>query len=451
MPSPSQTGLPVTSVPLTGNRAIDALIWPTKWGGAVGTGISITYSFGEVNSVWSAYRSGTEPFVRGYAPLTADQRASVEQALGTWAAVANISFTRVTETATNVGDMRFAWSGSAAVSGIAQAYMPGRTGHAGDVWLNADRTWSPMQPGAFGFQTLVHEIGHALGMDHSFEGRVALPVEFDCYAYTIMGYSAYPGLRWSSVDFLPTTPMLYDVQAIQHLYGANMRHNAGDTRYVFEQGQRYFQTIWDGGGTDTIEWRATTEGAVIDLRAGRFSDLGRDLTYSYAGKVVEVSPWTVAIAFGAWIENAVGGGGRDSLIGNSRANVLSGGGAADKLNGMDGNDTLIGGTGRDVLIGGGGADVFVFSSVADSRPLAGADVIRDFQRGADRIDLRQIDADPTVAGNQALAFRSGPGGVWLRPDAGAVIVAADVTGDGIADLEIRVLGQQVLTASDFVF
>ena len=55
----------------------------------------------------------------------------------------------------------------------------------------------------------------------------------------------------------------------------------------------------------------------------------------------------------------------------------------------------MGGAGQDMLTGGGGADVFVFGVSS------GRDVIRDFQIGLDRIDLRGMTQDPLQDARQS--------------------------------------------------
>jgi len=73
----------------------------------------------------------------------------------------------------------------------------------------------------------------------------------------VMAYNDTPGLasigqpRLCSRDFAPTTPMRYDIAAMQYLYGPNTTYNAGDTIYTFAGDARYNQTIWDAGGIDT--------------------------------------------------------------------------------------------------------------------------------------------------------------------------------------------------------
>ncbi len=143
----------------------------------------------------------------------------------------------------------------------------------------------------------------------------------------------------------------------------------------------------------------------------------------------------------------VGAAGSDSLYGNVGDDRLLGGKGVDSLFGGAGNDVIDGGAGRDKVKGDAGADVFVFASVADSSRAA-ADSIQDFATGVDFVDLRGIDANSAVAGDQAFVFRSGPGGaaaLWLASG----MLYGDVNGDGIADLAIA-FGSHAVTAGDIL-
>jgi serralysin len=125
------------------------------------------------------------------------------------------------------------------------------------------------------------------------------------------------------------------------------------------------------------------------------------------------------IAAGTVIENAVGNGGDDKLFGNSANNILQGGAGDDELTGFSGKDTLA---------GGAGTDVFVFTDQIDSGPtMLSADVIIDFDPVFDRIDLRGIDANTDIAGNQGFFFQ---GFVSSFADAGQ-IRAAYVSGNTV--------------------
>jgi Ca2+-binding RTX toxin-like protein len=155
------------------------------------------------------------------------------------------------------------------------------------------------------------------------------------------------------------------------------------------------------------------------------------------------------------IENVSGGGGNDRITGNDRWNLLQGGAGNDRLYGGTGRDRLEGGSGRDEMLGGSDQDrdVFVFTSVQESAVGTARDAIRQFTRSIDDIDLSAIDANSNMSGNQAFAFSGSTArayGVWTSALDGNQVVRADVDGDRMADMEIRVDGWARLTASDFV-
>ena len=150
-----------------------------------------------------------------------------------------------------------------------------------------------------------------------------------------------------------------------------------------------------------------------------------------------------------------GDAGSNAVWGANGDDVVFGRDGEDSLYGGNGNDTLVGQAGRDFLFGNGGNDTFVYQDIADSATNYLRDQIRDFSPGADVIDLLNIDADTTVAGDQAFSFIGTAGfhGVAgeLRSaiSSGNSIVSGDVNGDGHADFSILVAGVTDLTASDF--
>jgi hypothetical protein len=293
MPTPTG-GSTFSIVDPTGVYPVDPLLGGTQWG--TGGPVTVTYSFPGADSVWSTNQtSGYGPSTgsgypwNGFQPLTAFDQQQVRLALDAWAGVAKVTFVEVAESATSVGDLRFAYTLGLDPGAAAQGYLPGgsyspSTGvgtayaSAGDVWINAD------QHGAFDpalgtgeFQTLLHEIGHALGLKHPFQASGdfgVLEPEEDSYALTVMSYSALAGDPGSWMSCYPTAPMPYDIAAVQALYGVNTEWHAGADLYVFRQGSAYNQTLWDGGGKDTIRYDAASDGAFIDLRPGYWSRLG---------------------------------------------------------------------------------------------------------------------------------------------------------------------------------
>src|SRR4249920_1308264 len=133
MPTPTTWGTG-SSAPLSGNALTDSLIFGTKWGGAVGTGAAVTYSFLGSASSWSTDRStgygspsNQQPWV-SLAPLSLNEQAAFVSALQAWANVANLSFVQTADTAATVGDIRVAFSGAfASLNVLASTYLPSTT------------------------------------------------------------------------------------------------------------------------------------------------------------------------------------------------------------------------------------------------------------------------------------------------------------------------------------
>jgi Ca2+-binding RTX toxin-like protein len=158
-----------------------------------------------------------------------------------------------------------------------------------------------------------------------------------------------------------------------------------------------------------------------------------------------------------------GGGGDDRLTGGADADViygdqaaadhardgddlLRGGGGDDLLLGGMYEDTMQGGLGADTLTGGTENDVFRFERI-DVSTSATSDLITDLQSG-DVIDLSRIDADTTQGGDQAFtlvgSFGGHAGELVLSYDSGAgeTLLQGDVDGDGQADFQVRLTGDQ---------
>ncbi|MGR3716427.1 MAG: M10 family metallopeptidase C-terminal domain-containing protein [Thermohalobaculum sp.] len=255
-----------------------------------------------------------------------------------------------------------------------------------DIWL-AD-SWtshdddSDLYQGGYAIETYLHEIGHALGLTHPGDYNVTATYDLDAthqqdtQEYSVMSYFL-AGADGGDTDHIGTagwsygaTPLLHDILALQAVYGADMTTRTGDTVYGFNStaGHAAFDfdlninpviAIWDAGGIDRIDASGWNTNQVIDLGEGALSSIGF-LTRN------------VAIAYGATIEQAVGGGGNDRLIGNGADNLLIGNAGNDLLYGGAGADTLDGGAGADALFGGSGGDVLDGGDGEDWVRFAGA-------------------------------------------------------------------------------
>ncbi len=328
------------------------------------TGSTITYAF--PTSVAGIFSDGEGTTFR---PVNATQQTVFVQALLTWDDLIAPNFQLTGQPGS---DIEFAYTTSNI--GYAHAYFP----TTGSAWFNASTGLTTPTIGAYEFLTLVHEIGHALGLNHmgDYNGAGAFtPSSFqDSTVLSVMSYFGPVGSQRSSevasadwtaangTTFSPQTPMLNDVMAIQRIYGASTTTRTGDTVYGFASNITGFAaniydftrnpfpilTLFDSGGTDTLNLSGWSTASFINLEPG---------VYSSANNMTN----NIVIAYASVIENAVGGSGNDVLTGNAVANRLDGGSGNDQLLGGAGDDTLVGGTGDDTLTGGEGTDTAVFA------------------------------------------------------------------------------------------
>ena len=397
-----------TTVSKSGTTTIDALLSGDKWGQALNGNsnpLIISYSFPWINglsAVFSGpagaqYSTDGEDKATSHFGLNSTQQTAASLALTAWSNVANINFQLVSETSTNVGDIRFAFTSAASISnawGYANYpswYWPS----GGDVWINSkygsETDWGV---GSYNFEALMHEIGHALGLKHPFIGDVTLSSTLDNRTNSIMSYTdinnIYPNAGyingkydWITYNINPETPMVFDIAAIQYIYGANNNYNAGDDTYTFDPTKPFLKTIWDAGGKDTISVANFSLACVIDLTPGNYSSLHYPRPSDTGGvNVTYDGTNNLGIAFNCIIENAVGGSGSDKLIGNSANNSIDGGPGNDIMYGGAGNDIFdwdpAKRTGNDTFYGGLGDDTFVLDSVNDTvieYPNEGNDII----------------------------------------------------------------------------
>jgi len=351
----------------TQQQILDQLISGYRWNGS-----TITYAFPTAAS--GMYGGNNE--LPGFVGLNAPQQAAAERALQTWDDLIAPTLVRTSSGSSNIE----IGTSSTGVS-YAHAYYPS----IGSVWFN--RAYADLmspQVGQYSFQVYVHELGHALGLDHMGEYNGTgnwTPSSFqDSQVYSVMSYfgpntgrgssSQIAWADWVGRDgrtYSPQTPMLNDVLAIQTTYGADTTTRTGDTVYGFGSNvsgsmaaifdftlnANPILTIYDAAGVDTLNLGGWDTNCTINLAPGSFSS-GNSMTNN------------IAIAYSCYIENAVGGSAADQITGNALANRLDGGAGNDSLFGGDGDDVLIASLGDDLLDGGDGLDSVIFSGAYGS-------------------------------------------------------------------------------------
>lgn len=138
----------------------------------------------------------------------------------------------------------------------------------------------------------------------------------------------------------------------------------------------------------------------------------------------------------------------ENLHGTRNNDVIWGMGGNDVITGLAGDDIIIGGLGKDVMTGGAGKDVFDVNSISETAPNSNRDTITDFISYIDRIDLKDIDANTRLVGDQAFKYASkaAANSVWFSNG----IVYGDVNGNTTADFQIGLTGVSKVGAWDFV-
>ncbi len=363
--------------------------------------------------------------------LTADGQYLARQALQQWSGVIGVTFQEATSGGQIIFDDNETGASTSAV--WSQGVETSAHVNISTQWLTDYGT----SIGTYAFQTYLHEIGHALGLGHAgnYNGEATFPYDAlflnDAWSNSVMSYfSPRENTYFAGLGFTPSylgTPMVADILAMSQLYGLSTTTRLGNTTYGFNSNAsndvynatlypRIAYTVFDSGGTDTLDYSGFGQNQTIDLTAGTFSNIG--------GRTGNVS-----IALGTVIENAIGGAGSDTIRGNEADNVLTGNGGDDALYGFGGNDTLVGGAGNDRIDGGDGFDT---ASYADA--LAGITVNNQTvtsvgnAAGIGSDDLFDIERIVGSAFNDI--FTGGPTGQRFEGGAGNDIF----TGGGGADI-----------------
>lgn len=413
-----------------------------NWEGRWSQDEPVAYSFYEA----PAPHLGRPP---GYSSFSAVQREATARAFDLIADVANISFVEVPDNGTLPGadNQRISFFNidyaNAAFWGVLATYQreneapPFGEVCGAEIIVNQHRAavqggWDIAESNP---RKLMHEMLHAVGLDHpgpyNGEGSTyesdAIFLQ-DSLQYTVMSYwdAAETDADHAAGDrtYIAATPLLYDVAALQYLYGANQTTRTGDTVYGFNAtaGRDAFDfrinarpvvTIWDAAGIDTLDLSGFAEDARIDLREGAFSDA--------AGLTANIS-----IAFGASIENVVGGAGNDRITGNDLANRLRGGAGDDLFDGLGGadhHDLGDGGADRILVSRGeaGGEETIAGFGADDRLTLAGARL-----RGGDYrlVDGERLELDVDLDGLFDTSYR------LLAPETGNGFLAVGEASGG---------------------
>lgn len=349
----------------SGNAYIDGILSGARW-----SGDALTFSFPTSSSAYgSSYGSGESGV--SFSALNLAQQNAVRTILAGCACAACVQFTEATGSEAANATIRY---GASSMVTTAWAYLPDMVSEGGDVWLSGTRAslQNPVK-GNYGWMTLLHETGHALGLKHAQEAQGAfgvMPTDHDSLEYTVMSYRSYVGATLTTGyqngtwDY-PTTYMMDDIRALQALYGAQFSDAGKDvvmkwsatTGELFLNGvgqgapgaNKVFMTVWTAGANTTYDFSDYSNALKVDLEPGHWTITSQaQLAMLGTFGTNHAAVGNIANAYyvsdgehNNLVSNVVAGKGDDLIVGNAIDNKITGAGGDDTIDGGGGENTSV--------------------------------------------------------------------------------------------------------------
>lgn len=338
----------VTAKPTTQSALLPGLLHATgsgyaHWAAAGGT-TTVKYAFMQDATVAAADGEG------GFRSMTASEMQAVRDVLALYSTAVRIDFVEVSDpsqarmlfgtsdqSGTSAGVCYTDWDGAGNLTS-ADVYLSNKASSGHTV------TTATLYEGGFGYETLIHEIGHALGLKHPGDYNAGaaggdppyVPAAWDSTEYTVMSYIDQEG-----VGVGRTTPSVLDIAALQSLYGA--RTSSATSTLTLPSSGEFARDIL--AGAVTLDLSNQSRGATVSLTSGTHSSIGSkgDGTAAHDN---------VGIAVSATVNTLIGSAYDDYVVCN---------GNGDRITAGAGNDTIVSGAGADTIDGGSGSDAVLFA------------------------------------------------------------------------------------------
>ncbi|MBC9175557.1 DUF4214 domain-containing protein [Pseudoroseomonas ludipueritiae] len=275
------------------------------------------------------------------------------------------------------------------------------------------RQWTPdqLEPGGNFYRTMIHEVGHGLGLKHPHDGgsgeyagnyfpgidstmtsaerqRSLGVLELNHMFGSVMSYiHGYEFDEQGHVQLVPTrqrpvaedffldhgfaaAPMAYDIAAIQYLYGANMNYRTGNNVYIlpdsndprpFVRGEPNEAGVPESiiYQPDTAYWESIWDAGGIDEIRYDVMDADGNAVAGKRNVIIDLTAATLDMSetgYGVLSHAAFVGGGY----------TIANGVVIENATGGDGNDTLKGNSANNVILGRGGDDAITATGGMDT-------------------------------------------------------------------------------------
>jgi hypothetical protein len=471
-----------------------------KLSGTVRVSVSDDFSYDDyLNPGYSRFNSMLYTAGANEVTWTSQMTSNIQDILQTYSQFANITFHWIgdydtfssgTDTTPNpedvgragVSDININWIYRSDVNfagisgGSSDDFLFNYTGAANDIFLNA---YAPkfnnnlsLDLNTRARQTLMHELGHSLGLSHphsAYNASSGIPTITADYAatkdlgfsqlgfrtntatdmykeyFTIMSYddqhSLLPG---SNIVYQAYTPMILDVIALQQAYGEGSG-TSGSGNDTITPGIAGYRTYFDTGGIDTVDLSDYTNGAYFNMGVnitGAAHLVGVSMSTSDAQNMITSGkdPGNLRWFYGEY-ENAAGSAAADQITGNSLDNVIEGKDGNDTLSGRGGNDSLDGGGGDDILNGQDGIDTAVYAGNRSAFTIT-----RNTDHSFTISDNTHTEGTNTLNGIERISFSDEHLALDIDGNAGitAKILGAVFDKDALANKEYAGIGLKLL-------